>query len=319
MLRGLLLSFVLLISGCSNDKLPRFTTIQGLRVLALTASDPEINYDGTNFTPSTVTFQPWISDTYGAGRSLLANVYWCVDPGIGLGAVPTCDGNPTRVDIATAQSITSTATFLSPNYVGALGTFAIDFSAASTAILALISSKFSSSTIANKFNGISILVFYEVYPAANPSLKVSSFKRVVLSDSSKTAKNQNPTGLEIRLAGTEISGLPTTSESLEAFLPASSTETYLFLSEQGFTQSLTEDLETTWFLTGPENVECSRKKECTPDGFFSLSRTRTGELNKFNPPQVSVPATRGRVLIAVARDSRGGIAVKRYCDGVLCP
>jgi len=65
-------------------------------------------------------------------------------------------------------------------------------------------------------------------------------------------------------------------------------------------------------------VECSNKEDCTTDGLFSLTRTRLGEFNIFYVPKVAVPTARGRVLIAIARDGRGGLTGKRYCTGV-CP
>lgn len=316
---GLLLS---LLAGCANEKLPRYSLLQGLRVMALVSDQPEINYNGAVFSPTTVNITPVVSDVYGAGRALEANIYWCLDLGISAGVNPSCDSNPSKVTLATAQSVAATATFVAPNYTGSLTPFAVDFSAGGSTALAAVASAYQNKSTAQKYNGFSLLVFYEIYPASAPSEKVTAFKRIVLSDSSKATKNANPTGLEIRLNGTEItSSLPTTETELEAYLPSTSAESYSFFTEQSLLISQTENIETTWFFTAPADIECSRKEECNTDGIFFLSRSRPGELNRFTPPTAALPTTRGRVLVAVARDDRGGQMVKRYCvgSGGLCP
>ena len=112
--------------------------------------------------------------------------------------------------------------------------------------------------------------------------------------------------------------LPTTDTAMTAFLPANQEEPYSFMDESGNILSKTESLETTWFFTGPADIKCANDKACTSDGLFKLSRTNLNETNLFYAPQTATPTTRGRVLIAVARDNRGGNMVKRYCVGT-CP
>ena len=314
----MLMLLLLFLSACSSNSLPKYTVVQGLRVLALVSDAPEINFDGASFTPTTVNITPVVSDLYGSGRTLNYNLEWCLDLGIGLGATPTCVGNPTRKILATDQAVGTTATFLAPNYTGTLGSSAVDFSAATPTSLALISQKFSLVGSAAQYNGLALLVVYEIYPSGSPAQKISSFKRIVFSSGTKVTKNINPSGLEIRKDGSEISGLPSIESTMDAYLPANQAESYSWLNADGSTSIKTENLDTTWFLTGPSDIDCSKKKECSTDGLFLLSRTRLGELNTFYIPQVDVPATRGRVLIAVARDDRGGAMVKRYCTGV-CP
>ena len=307
-----------ILAGCSNEKLPKFNVIQGLRVLALESDVPEINFDGATFTPSTINLTPVVSDVYGAGRVLKFNVEFCLDPGISLGAIPNCINNPTRTVVSSDQTVVATTSFLAPNYTGSLTASAVDFSTVTGTALAIIAQKFASATAAQLYNGINLLVVFEIYPDGETSSKITSFKRIVFSSVTKTTKNTNPTGLEIRQSGSEITSLPSVESTLEAYLPSAQAENYLLLNKDGSSISKTEVLETTWFLTGPEDVSCSKKKECTPDGLFSMSRTRLGEMNTFYIPQVSVPTTRGRVLMGVARDDRGGIVSKRYCTGI-CP
>jgi hypothetical protein len=312
------------LTGCSNEKLPRFTVVQGLRVLTLVASDPEVEFNSATqtFNPGTVTLTPWISDVYGAGRTLNYSVYWCLDPGVGRGATPTCESNATQTTVASGTVSAGAAdAFQSPNYVGAAADISVNLNAAGVTEKTLIAQAFNAKTAAERYNGVALLIFYELTPSSAASEKVTAFKRVLLTDSSKSVKNANPTGLEIRVNGVEITSLPTTKTDLAAYLPPNQAESYTLLTEQGVSIAQTESLDTTWFLTGPADVECSRKDTCTTDGLLFLSRSSNGEANRFTPPTVAVPTTRGRVLVAVGRDGRGGLVVKRYCDGAgaLCP
>jgi hypothetical protein len=308
------------LSACSSDTMPRYSIIQGLRTLALVADSPEINFDGTSFTPNTVTITPTISDLYGSGRALSFNLYWCLDPGIGLGVIPSCDGNPSAVRDATLQNVAITApsgTFSSPNYTGSLAPIPLNFTPGFMGATAFsyYTARFLSLTSAQLYNGYSILVFFELYPTGDTSQKITTFKRIVFSSSTKTLKNTNPSNLEIRRDGTEITSLPSSQSSLEAYLPSSQAESYFTQSTLGALSTATETLETAWFFTGPSDISCSKKKECTTDGYFALARSVPGELNLFYPPQGSIPSTRGRILIGVAKDNRGGSSVKRYVDG----
>jgi hypothetical protein len=310
----------LFMQGCSSDTMAKYNIVQGLRTLALIADHPEINFDGTSFTPSTVSITPVISDIYGSNRALSYNLYWCIDPGIGLGVTPSCTLSPSLVADPSLQNVTISApsgTFTSPNFTGALSPITLNFTSAfmGSSVFQYYTAKLTSLTPAQLFNGYSILVFFELYPTADPTQKITAFKRIVFSGNTKTPKNQNPNGLEIRLDGTEISGLPTTEKRLEAYVPSTEAESYLFMNADGSLSSITEKIETTWFLTGPSDIKCSNTKSCTPDGVLTLSRTIPGELNLFSPPQVSTPTSRGRVLMGIARDERGGAMLRRYVDG----
>ena len=307
---------VLFLTACSAEKLPKFTVVQGLRVLGLQSSVPEIEFDGSTFTPNSVNFIPVVSDVYGAGRTLKYNLEFCLDPGITLGAIPNCENNLTRTVVATDQTVVDSADFLAPNYMGSLDPKTVNFSTASGTALAIMAQKYAASTATQLFNGLNLLVVFELYPSGEESSKVTSFKRIVFSSAAKTVKNSNPSGLEIRKSGVEISSLPSVESELEAYLPSTQAEIYSLMNLDGSVSTKTEVLETTWFLTGPADIECSKKKKCTTDGLFSMSRTRLGEMNTFYIPEVSVPTTRGRILIGIARDDRGGVAdIKRYLTG----
>ena len=294
--------------GCSSDQMPNYSIIQSLRVLALVLDQPEVNYDSGVFTPSSVSLTPWVSDLYGNGRSLSMNIYSCLDPGVGIGATPTCAGSPSLNSVIQKQVVAPSTSFSGPNFTGSLAPVSLP-------LAGIVPPPLSQQIL---YNGYAILVFFEIYSTNNPSEKVTSFKRLIFSGSPKTKKNQNPGSVQVKQNGIEITSLPIVETNLNADVPDSETETYSVMDGGGNLGNAKEELETAWFLTGPADIVCSKKKECTPDGILSLKRSKPGELNLFTPPKVSLPSSRGRVLIAVAKDSRGGVVVKRYCDG-LCP
>jgi hypothetical protein len=305
--------------GCSNEKLPRLTVLQDLRVLALIADVPEVNFDGTTFTPSSLQMTPVVADVYGNGRALSYSVYFCVDPGIGQGITPTCVGNTTRTEVVNAAAVAPTATFLAPNYVGSLAGENVDFTTMNAAALAGTQAFFASKSSNQQFNGIAMLVFFEIWPSSDVSKKITTFKRIIFSSAAKSVKNSNPTGLEIQLNGAEIVGLPTVETQLSAVLPDSSSEAYSLYDSDGGFRNVREALTIGWYLTGPADITCSLKKDCTTDGLFQLGLSNVSELNRFFPPKVAIPTARGRVLIAIAQDGRGGAMLKRYCSGAACP
>jgi hypothetical protein len=306
-----------LASGCAGEKMPKYSILQGLRVIGLLLDFPEVGFDGiSTFSQANVTLTPVISDLYGGTRSLSYNLYHCIDPGVGVGAIPTCSGNPSRVDVDTAEPIAPSAGGFetSVNRTGATASITIPLSSLDPSFYA---AKFQSLTAAQKFNGFSILIFFELYPDADESKKIITFKRLIVSGPAKVTKNSNPSALTFLNGSTNLNisqTLPTVKSSVDAFVPAIDFETYLVMDASGNTSSTTESIETAWFLTGPEDVKCSKEKECTTDGLFTLSRTIPGELNAFTPPEVSTPTSRGRILIGVAKDNRGGSTVTRICD-----
>jgi hypothetical protein len=252
----------------------------------------------------------------------LLDAEFCLDPGIGIGAIPRCIGNATRTVVVSGQAVAASATFLAPNYTGSLAAISVDLTTATATTLALASARFSAAGTSAQYNGLAWIVLIKIYPATasagDESVGVTAMKRIVFSSAARATKNTNPSGLEIREAGTEIAALPGSDSTLTAFLPSNQGESYSEYNIAGALLSKNETIETTWFLTGPEDAECARKKDCTTDGLFKLSRSRINESNVFFAPKVSTPSTRGRVLIAIARDGRGGQMVKRYCTGT-CP
>ena len=327
----LLLSLITV--SCSSDTMPKYSIIQGLRVLALILDCPEVDYDGTNFTPPPacspggahqVSLTPVISDLYGGGRSLSYRVTTCMDPGVGLGAIPTCEGSATKM-LMDSNTISTHGPnqVIAPSYTGSIDPIAIDLAQipASPSISSIYSASFQALTPDRVYNGSAILVFFELYPTGDESKKITTFKRLVYSGASKTTKNLNPASLNFKINGSTITTLPGTETRIDAEVPSSSLESYSAMVSGGTLTPETEAIETQWFLTGPEDIKCSKKKECTPDGLLDLSRTVPGELNLFHPPEVPLPTGRDRILIGVAKDNRGGMRIQRICDrnGTACP
>ena len=314
--------------ACSNEKLPKYTVLQGLRVLTLltkaSGSDqPELGYNGTTFS-DTIVITPVISDLYGAGRTLKYNLHFCLDLGIALGAAPNCEGNPTKTIVGTNQTLISSgaSTFITPNFTGTVDALAVDFSTMSASGKAVVAAKFSTAETYQQFNGLNMIVYMEVYPDGDETSKVSAFKRIVFSGAAKTTKNSNPTSVGILdESGAAVTSLPSAETKMKTNFGGSDAETYSVMDEDGNLTVKTETLETTWFLTGPSSLTDSKDKDLTTDGLFLLSRNLVGELNTFYAPKVDVPSARGRVFIGIGRDDRGGSVMTRFCTGAgaLCP
>ena len=78
--------------SCNDNKLPEFTKIDKLRIIALEVNNPEVNPGDT------VTVTPWVSDI-NETAALTDTVTVCVDPGLAYGANPSCDASPTKLDL----------------------------------------------------------------------------------------------------------------------------------------------------------------------------------------------------------------------------
>lgn len=311
---ALVFSVGILTVGCADMDQPKYTVLQDLRVLALELNAPEVGFDGTSFSVANVQLTPWVSDVHGGGRILKADLEFCLDPGVSQGAVPSCENMSSRTVVYTGQTVVAGTTnaFQAPNYSGSVATETISLPVAQSEIMV----RFAIATPAEIYNGLSLLLVYKIYAQDDPANFVTAFKRLVFSGSTKTVKNSNPSGLQILNNGVEISSLPAVDTQLVANMPSGQAESYSAYVSSNEIRDFEEKIEVTWFLTGPSDIPCSRKKECTTDGLFFLSRSLLGELNWFYAPKVALPTDRGRVLIGVARDGRGGIDITRYVDGL---
>lgn len=261
-------SMVLFLAGCGGSSLPKYYELRNLRVIALVADQPEVSPGGT------ATITPVVSDAFGGGRALTYEAELCSDPGVGLGATPSCAGNPTRVVLSSG-----TVTGLSaPNYTGPVGTVVANIPA--TALVGR--------TSYDQHNGVAWLVTYKI--TTGQGEQVQSFRRIVVSN--KTPKNSNPTLSDIQNSGASLTTLPTSKARLTGSVGAGSAETYQFQLVDGSFSATEETLQISWLTT---------------DGTFQFSRTPPLSSNDFSPP-VPAPAGRNVQLIGVLRDDRGGVA-----------
>jgi hypothetical protein len=267
------------LSGCSSDNFTDYNVLGDLRILTITVDQPEAN-PGT-----TVNLTPVLSDLNGAGRTLNYSIVACIDPGVSLGVAASC-ANP---DASNTQSGTVTIPAgTSQTYTGAVPSFPIT--------LPSTSAIFGSASPVQQFNGIAYLVFYNL--SAPGGVSINSFVRVIVSASSKTQKNNNPTITSVNFNDAPVSSpvvTPTAVANLSVINPPASAETYQTMSPTGTLSTQTETLVSTWFIS---------------DGSTQFQRTTGNGENPWTPPG-AVPSTRGLVIVVVTRDERNGAVFQK--------
>lgn len=274
-----LLVLTLFLFSCQKDDLPEFNRLEGLRVLALQANTPEVN-PGAN-----VTITPVISDIY--SNSLNYSVSACLDPGLSYGAEPSCEGNPSKVVIAPSTPLGLPG--LAESWTGAADPFVVNIPA--TAII------FAGRSAYEVWNGVNYLV---VYTLTNDSGKtVTAVKRILVSDSAKTAKNNNPVTTQVYADGVALTAMSWGAQfTLTTDLSNVSAENYVVQNKNSQTLAKTEALTTTWFVT---------------DGETKYFRSTGTEGNFFKSPG-QAPNRRSFYLLAITHDDRGGVSFvkKKY-------
>lgn len=258
-----------ILAGCADDKLPDYSKLDRLRVLAMVASQPEANPGTTG-----ITITPWISDPNGNGRTLSYVAEGCIDPGVAYGAEPTCRGSASLTSLG-AGAITGLS---APHYTGNSQAISVDLPG--EAVI------FASRSAIDQFNGVGYLVTFSV--SATDGANVRAFRRLLVSGAAKTSKNGNPGLSDILSNGASLATLPTGAVELTAQIDSGAAETYTALSVSG-TSSRSEQLTTTWFST---------------QGQLRFDRTEPGQATRWTPSGEAQA-----LLIGVLRDNRGGVAV----------
>lgn len=266
------------IFSCSKDDLPDFNKVEGPRVLAIIADKPEANPGDT------ITITPVISDL-NATTGVQDSIQVCIDLGISYGASPSCEGNPTKVVVQNHRSLTLPG--VADNWTGAADT--ASFSIPLDAVI------FYQRSDQDKYNGVDYIVEYTLHSPSG--LNETAIKRIAVTESTKVAKNQNPTFTDIFANNVSMVNLPVgTKVNLTNNLTNASAENYLIKDAQGNLKSYTEELTVTWFIT---------------DGETKYYRSVVGGSNEYTGPGSS-PVGRSAYIMAVARDDRGGVIfVKR--------
>lgn len=279
---GFIFSFTVFLglTSCSDDDLPKYFLLDKLRVVAATMSG-----SAAEFSPgdsASVSF--FLADPKGAGRALSFTVVGCVDPGVSLGAKPTCDGNPTTTTIDSGSFTPGSA---GTNYFGSLTTPSFNIPAAG--LIFFDPRTLSPRTAEEQYNGVGYLVLMSLKASATEELV--AFKRVVVS--TRPTKNQNPTFSSVIFDGVPAGGYTLTNDSFQAKAGAAagSAETYSVQNRDGTFVYTTESLTITWLITSGE---------------MQFSRTDPGALNRFTPEAVRPALTS---FIVILRDDRGGMSV----------
>jgi hypothetical protein len=267
------ISFVVL-SACSKNNLPEFNKLEGLRLLAFQTITPEVNPGAA------VTLTPIISDVNATG--MMYSAASCVDTGISYGATATCEGNPTKVVIATNVALTLPGT--AESWTGLANSFVVNVPNDTL--------MFTGRTAQETFNGVNYIVEYTL--TNNKGESLTSIKRIPVSETTKTVKNTNPTTSDILADGASMTALSFGAKTfLSTDVSLSSAEVYTTKNAQLEFVTQTEKLTTTWFVT---------------DGTTKYYRSSGVNANEFTAPD-QAPSGRSFYLLAVTRDERGGLSV----------
>lgn len=261
----------LLLLSCGMDDQKKYYRLEGLRMLAISADNPEIN------SASTVTLTPYLSYTDGGDTTLDVSWEACLDPGISYGAEIKCD-----TDLDSGSDIFNTATLNSVYYTGPMNTISVNIPTSAFTYLASINSE-------TQFNGVDVIVIVQITDQNNSSSTLKTIKRIKLT-SKTSGLNINPTiSGNIQSNGSDLSSAPAGKVNL-SLDGLSSAESYSYQATSGLA-TLDERMLVTWFASFGE---------------FTSSRTDPDESTEFDPQG----GTTG-VLVGVYRDGRGGLAIKR--------
>ncbi len=272
------LFILFLLASCGNDDMKKIYELKDLRVLAIIASEPEIN------SPATVNLTPYLSYPKGGDTILDIEVTACPDPGIAFGAKVSCD-NQNEALIHRESLTFNTATIGSANlYTGEMDPVAIVIS---PTLYAGMTSQLNS-TLA--YNGIDYLVIFEIQDQNSKSQKMTSFKRIKISTKNVADLNSNPTiAGDLLFRGSPLIATPTRNGSFK-LTGISTPQSFPFKSFDG-EKTLKESQYISWFAS---------------TGDFTFSKTDTDAKNPFKKGKQN-----SQVFLTVLRDGRGGIAVKR--------
>jgi hypothetical protein len=280
-------------SACTQGNLPDYIRLGDLRILALQADHPEVD-------PATVvTLTPVVSDLT-LGRTLSYSAEACVDPGVALGASPTCAGNPTQVTLSAGAIPTVGAT--KRTFTGKAPVITVTVPPATVI--------FANRSAMDQFNGVAYLVIYRLTAADGTA--VTAIKRIIAS--TRPVKNSNPTLSDVTAGSTSLSayltalqftGTAPTQVTLSPVIASGSAENYpVKTATDTITQS--EVPITTWFLS---------------DGDIQDFRTQNTDGNGWTPPATqpsslgggaTAATVRGVVFVVVTRDGRGGEDFKQF-------
>jgi len=273
MRHGMTMAALAFLAACSNSDLPDAFRLDRFRVLAVLADRAEV-------APSeTVVLTPFLSDLTGEGRPITFTAEGCLDPGVGFGAEPSCEGSPTQVVLATDVPVTGLS---APHYTGAV-TSTLSVTVPPEEVV------FAQASERARFNGVNYMVTFTF--SFSDGTVSRAFRQIPVSE--RSVKNANPAYGAAPLLGDgdPLTESPTAEVSLTPSFRGGSAESYEEIRDDGETVTKTEKLETSWYIA---------------DGDLSLSVTDGEEPTVFTPPLVA-PEDRGLLFVLVTRDGRGGV------------
>jgi hypothetical protein len=278
--------FLLTISAllsCNRPDLPEYDELEGLRILGLIASSPEVDAGGTT------TITPILSDI-NETTALTYEALACISI---TGVDTSCDNNPTTVNL-------QNGTLNSGDMTAARG-----FTGSADPIAVVVPSSaiiFSQRSAQDQFNGITYLFTYAIHNSRGDT--VQSFRRIVVSTRNASEKDLNPVLNDITADGMTLTATLPAGQSLSVrpSFGSPSTQSYRVQTDSGDFRTESEELVTTWFSN---------------DGDLKYTRSVADDANTFEAPS-ALPTNHDLYLIAVTRDGRGGLAWKKKCFGI-CP
>ncbi len=272
-------------TSCNDSKLPKYVELTELRVLSLIADKPEVNPG------ETVSITPIISDI-NETTSLSYEAYGCIDPGVALGAEPSCANNTTRITLGQATFTSTFNTDMSQNFTGIAPIF--------SAVIPSDTIIFNQRSETDKYNGVGYLIEYKISNTRGQT--VTTIKRILVSNKTSGEKNLNPVVDQLQSNGVALGNndFPLNAKvTLSMLFNTNSFQVYTLKKYDGSAETKSEELTTTWFIT---------------DGSLKYFRSSNQDTNEYEAPS-AVPTTRKSFLISISRDSRGGATYKRICGG----
>lgn len=224
----ILLSFLFV--SCSDSNFRKIEQLDGFRILAIEANNPEVAPGGN------ATLELFVSDPKGpaGGRTINGTTVACVDPGISVGAPVSCALDPNRVN-GTYTIDTSIPDLLNNLFTGFTGS--INVTVPNT-ILAGRSTR-------DQTNGVGYIVIFNF---TIDGKDVTVFKRIMATN--RGTLNANPTGSSMLLNGAAIAGMPHKDDLLD--LTPMTPETYTYINVDGSSEVRTEVLDVAWYISEAE-------------------------------------------------------------------
>jgi hypothetical protein len=208
---------ILVITGCSESKLPKYNLVSSLRVLAMKSALPEVNPGDPIPVVTTLVLDP-----DGGGRAITYAWVGCMELPTTAPSRLQCTDAPDKISLGSATASTPGANTIPATALTGVST-------------------------AQAFNGVNYIVSLTVTAGSET---VTAFKRIVVS--SKTTKNSNPSITALTRNGVTLNdgdAVGSGATTLAATIPTSSYENYTFMDAGLTGHNVSEDLLITWFTT----------------------------------------------------------------------